>query len=708
MRDIRGVASTTKRFQIPIIFALVVSILFLVIPSALSSQVPYPPTNLSAIPISPTSVSLSWSLPQYTSGSHITGYILEWKSAPDYHYSPISVGNVTTYTHSGLTTGNTYIYRVSALNGSGQSAPSSPEQQARPTSSSAPPKNIAPNPPTGLVATPVSVSQLNLSWNPPTSNGGYPVTAYKIQYKIDSGSFADLVSNTGTTTTSYSHTGLSSTHTYTYQVFAINSVGTSNASNTATATPSVVSSIPNPPTGLAATSTSPTGISLSWTAPQNNGGSAIIGYKIEYRIGSGAYAVLVANTGTSTTTFLSTGLTAGTTYTYRVSAINSLGTGNPSNEASATPTKTLVPSGVTAIAVSPTEIDLSWNPPSETFGQTITGYKIDRKFSTGAFDNIVENTGTATSYPITGLTTGKTYTFVVTALFSGGGESSPSAEASATPTSTSKPPTTSPPPSSNPPPANPPPQTPSVPDPPTSLNATINSPTSVRLSWLAPANVGKPTITGYQIEFKIGSGPWLILSSNVGTITTYLHPGLANGTYFYRVSSVSFSGLGNPSTTASVTLGTSSSTTPPVIESSGGMMVIAGTDYSVRYSATGSKLLGITADQTTFSLNIQLQAKNDGTLSLDLPRDLIDAKKSDGTDDDFIVVTGKQVLLKFDEAKGTSQRSLTISVPAGTDTITIYGTHVVPEFPVSVLVLVIALVSVIFFSKTIKIQKLNL
>ena len=75
------------------------------------------------------------------------------------------------------------------------------------------------------------------------------------------------------------------------------------------------------------------------------------------------------------------------------------------------------------------------------------------------------------------------------------------------------------------------------------------------------------------------------------------------------------------------------------------------------------------------------------------------AKKSDGTDDDFIVVTGKQVLLKFDEAKGSTQRSLTISFPAGTDEITVYGTHVVPEFPVSVLVLVIALISAIFFSK---------
>ena len=694
MSDTQSAASTKKRFQIPIIFTLVLGLLFLVIPSVLAGTVPYPPIGLSAIPISPTSVSLSWSPPQYSASSHITGYTLEWKSAPNYVYSPIPLGNVTTYTHTVPATGKTYIYRVSAVNASGTSAPSS-EQQAKPTSSSAPPKSIRPNPPTGLTAISSSVTQINLSWSSPADNGGYPVTGYRIQYSLDSGNFANLTQNTGTSAPSYSHTGLSSSHTYTYRVFAINSIGISNASNTASAIPTQVSTVPTPPTGLVATSASPTSVSLSWTAPQNNGGYAILGYKIEYRIGSGAYTVLVANTATTATTFLSTGLTAGTTYTYRVSAINSLGTGSPSIEVSAVPQKTLVPSGLTAIAVSPTEIDLSWIPPSETYGQTITGYKIDRKFSTGAFDTIVDNTGPTTSYPISGLTTGKTYTFTVTAIFSTGGETSPSTEASTTPTSTSKPPA-----AYSPPPTSPPPQqTPLLPDPPTGLNATVASPTSVKLSWLTPSNVGKPTIIGYQIEFKIGSGTWSVLSSNVGIVSTYLHVGLTNGTYFYRVSSLNTAGSSTPSTTSSATLGTSNPTPPPVIESAGGMIPVAGTDYSVRYSATGGKVLGITADQTTFSLNLQVTAKNDATLSLDLPRDLIDAKKSDGTDDDFIVVTGKQVLLKFDEAKGSTQRSLTISFPAGTDEITVYGTHVVPEFPVSVLVLVIALISAIFFSK---------
>src|SRR5713226_3493321 len=128
------------------------SVLFLIGFNAYAATVPDPPTGLSAIAISPISVSLSWSPPQHNGSSAITGYSLEWKTAPTYTYTAIPLGNVTKYNQTGLTTGKTYIYRVSAVNAIGTSAPSS-EQPATPTSSSTPPKNIPPNPPTGLTAT---------------------------------------------------------------------------------------------------------------------------------------------------------------------------------------------------------------------------------------------------------------------------------------------------------------------------------------------------------------------------------------------------------------------------------------------------------------------------------------------------------------------------------------------------------------------------
>src|SRR5207245_1650737 len=106
-------------------------------------------------------------------------------------------------------------------------------------------------------------------------------------------------------------TGLAPTSTYTYRVSAINSVGTGSPSTSASATTLAVA--PSPPTGLTATAVSSSQISLSWTVP-NNGGSAIIGYKVERSTDGGTtWSTLVANTGSTATTYSDTGLAHTTT-----------------------------------------------------------------------------------------------------------------------------------------------------------------------------------------------------------------------------------------------------------------------------------------------------------------------------------------------------------------------------------------------------------
>jgi uncharacterized protein YidB (DUF937 family) len=696
-----------RRESVYFIFRIILSSSFLLsIPHAQAVSVSDPPTGLSAIPISPTSISLFWSKPQNNGGSPITGYKIEYKT-PTLDYTTLStLGNFTNYNSTGMVTSKTYIFRVSAINSVGTSDPSN-EAVATPASNSKPLQNVPPNPPIGLVATSSLITQIDLSWNPPSSNAGPPVTGYKIQFSVDSGSYSDLIANSGSTLTSYSHTGVSSSHTYSYKVFAINSVGTSNSSNTISAVPTQVNSAPLPPTSLSTTATSTTSISLSWNSPASNGGSIISGYKIEAKIGSGAYTILVANTASSSTHYLNSGLIEGTTYTYRVSAINSIGTSSPSNEASATPTKTFVPTGLIATAVSPTEIDLSWVVPSETYGQSIGAYRIDQKFSSGTFDTIVDNTGMTTSYAIKNLQTGKTYTFVIIALFTNGGESNPSQEVSATPTNNLKPPATPPvstlpstPPTNLPSNSTPQPLTPNSP---TGLSITKTSSSSVRISWISPPKNDKFPITGYKIESKIGSGSYSILATNVGTETSYLHTGLVPNTYTYRVSAINSVGTGSPSTDASITLAISTPT-PSVIESYGGIQSVTGTDYSVGYNIVGGKISGMTINQNTFSLHVQLDSKNGGSLSLNLPRELIDAKKIDGSDDTYLVSEGKQIL-NFTETRDDNVRNLVINYPAGTSDLSIYGTHVIPEFPIAIIILVIGFATVIFFSrKIIKVQ----
>src|SRR5437867_2545850 len=232
-----------------------------------------------------------------------------------------SGSTATTYSDTGLAAGTTYTYRVSAINSVGTGSPSS--------NASATTLAVAPSPPTGLTATAVSSSQINLSWTAP-NNGGSAITGYKVERSTDGGSSrSTLVANTGSTATTYSDTGLAHTTTYTYRVSAINSVGTSPPSNGASATALAIA--PSPPSALGATAVSSSHINLSWAPPTDNGGSAITGYMIERSANGGStWTTMVSNSGSTATTYSDTGLAAGTTYTYRVSAINSIGTSPPS------------------------------------------------------------------------------------------------------------------------------------------------------------------------------------------------------------------------------------------------------------------------------------------------------------------------------------------------------------------------------------------
>ena len=186
------------------------------------------------------------------------------------------------------------------------------------------PDTAAPSTPTGLTATAVSTSQINLSWTASTDN--VAVTGYRV-YRGGT-----LLAALGNVTT-FQNTGLTLSTLYSYTVLAIDGAGNESgqsaaAGATTLATPDTTP--PSVPTGLTATAVSTFQINLSWTASTDN--VAVTGYRV-YRGGT-----QIITLG-AVTTFQNTGLTANTPYSYRVLAID--GAGNESGQSAAASATTL-------------------------------------------------------------------------------------------------------------------------------------------------------------------------------------------------------------------------------------------------------------------------------------------------------------------------------------------------------------------------------
>jgi transcriptional regulator CtsR len=178
-----------------------------------------------------------------------------------------------------------------------------------------------------LAAAAASSTQVNLSWTDTASNED----GFAIERSTSGGAFAQIAT-VGANTTSYQNTGLTASTSYQYRVRAYNSGGNSAYSNTASVTtPAGGGTVPAAPSNLSASAASSSQINLAWT---DNAGDET-GFSIERSTGGGAYAQ-IATVGANVTSYQNTGLTASTTYSYRVRASNAAGFSAYSNTSSAT------------------------------------------------------------------------------------------------------------------------------------------------------------------------------------------------------------------------------------------------------------------------------------------------------------------------------------------------------------------------------------
>ena len=120
--------------------------------------------------------------------------------------------------------------------------------------------------------------------------------------------------------------------------------------------------------------------------------------------------------------------------------------------------------------------------------------------------------------------------------------------------------------------------------------------------------------------------------------------------------------------------------------------------FDVEYSMTGGTVKDMVIDFEGLSLIVSVDSTSDGTITLKIPRELMDAKTTSGDDDVFIVlIDGAEV--EAQQTATSSSRTLTIPFLQGDSDIEIIGTQIVPEFgAIAALVLAVAIISIIAVS----------
>src|SRR5207247_1575485 len=186
---------------------------------------------------------------------------------------------VTTYTDATVTNGVKYYYQVSATNAIGE-GPRSSEVSVTPAT--------PPGAPQGLSAAPGDAT-VSLMWSPPSSNGGSPITNYRVYRGTISGQLSFLA--TLPNVLSYTDSAVTNGQTYYYKVTAVNAVGEGPRSNEASGTPTSSQTVPAPPRQLNATP-GEAQVTLTWLAPSSDGGSPITNFKIYQGTASGGESLL--------------------------------------------------------------------------------------------------------------------------------------------------------------------------------------------------------------------------------------------------------------------------------------------------------------------------------------------------------------------------------------------------------------------------------
>ena len=460
-------------------------------------QRPAKPTGLAAV-IGNTQVTLSWDDPR-------NDRITEWEYSSDdgatWTDVPNSGSSTTTHTVPNLTNGTAYTFRVRAVTTAGEGPPSD--------GVTATPKAV-PGAPASLAATAAGVGsgEIKLTWTAQSAATGW-------QYRYKSvggyGSWTNVPCAspcTNGTLAEHKITGLSNNTLHTFQVRARNDIGWGPPS---TATGRPVAGLPDRPINFKAVGGDQR-VALTWATP-----NAVWIDGWQYSKDNGTSWSDIGGSYRATRGATITGLTNGTSHTWKVRAVNGRGAG-PASDAVTEPTLPLAPTSLTADG-GVGDMDLAWAKSSSD--TTVTGWQYRHKTGAqnaayGAWTSVPGGTGSTTSYTVTGLEGSTTYTFQLRAVNAAGGGAARTADSDHT-----------------------------APAKPTGLTAAAGF-ERVTLSWTNPAGGGDLTGTEYRYQPKSSTDSgWTDWTATSAVAASQVVTGLSNGVrYTFEVRAVNASGDG--------------------------------------------------------------------------------------------------------------------------------------------------------------------
>jgi len=447
---------------------------------------PSAPASLTATALSDTQIKLIWT----DNSNNEEGFKIERKVGETGSFIQVLTTGQSFNTatdSSGLAPLTKYYYRVKAYNKYGESDYSS--------EASATTLSPYPSAPTELTATPVSYTQIDLSWK----DNSFNESGFKIERKTATGTYTQIATVSANINSYQDKSGLSEGTTYYYRVKAYRtSYPDSDYSNEASAR--TLSHKPNAPSNLVATVVSAFTIKLTWQDNSNDE----YGFKIWYKEGAnGTYSYKTLSSANQTS-YSFDGLKPETTYYFKITAYNYYGDSlDYSNEASATTlsAKPQAPSNLSAVFKSSTSVILTWQDNSSDE----TGFAIYRKDGiNGSYTEIKTVSSNATTYTASLPNSCVDYYFLVRA-YNSYGESTDSNEVKADYKMIT----------------------------PSKLTAQAVSSSQINLSWADPYD----NESRFEIEYKIGdNGTWLSLTQCSANTTSYSHRYLqSKTTYYYRV-----------------------------------------------------------------------------------------------------------------------------------------------------------------------------